>query len=549
MQNNIFKKIFNTVLLSAFFIFIGNAQAPPTGLLNNPYQAVYQHLYYLQPDTYQPDKAAEALIAAGDSMERVERAIQLKQILDGMGLFVRMERIPLESNWQDSTSGRDQYVLFPYELPDVFVTLNDGKWEYSLTTWEAIPRLHREVYPFGADRLINAFGKYGGQKFLGLYVWQWLSSGGLILALFLFYWLLFWALLPLIKRIFKRIDLYQPGQSSPLKSMDRYLTLWLVAQLAIMLIPVLFLPPTLNEWLIHGLRIASWILLLFTFLRLLDLIFLFLRGRAALTETTTDEQILPILRKMAQIVVVIMVLIPILRLMEVNLTALIAGLSIGGLALALAAQDTVKNLISTALIFVDHPYQLGDYIIAAGVEGTVVEIGFRSTRIMMIDSSIITIPNNNIINNEITNLGVREFRLIQFMVGVIYSTPPEKIMAFIEGLRKMSSAHPLTQDDRTFVYLNELNSSSIDIRFRAAISADDLRTEYIIREELVLGIIELAHALDISFAFPSQSVYLETTPEKGEAVRPLPADWQERSEKEVQRMLKIWSEKEPPQVD
>lgn len=548
MQNIILRKLFTTVLLLAFSYLIGNAQAPPTGLLNNPYQAVYQHLYYLQPDTYQPDKAAEALIAVGDSIERIERAIQLKQILDGMGLYVRLERLPLETSWQDSTSGRDRYILFPYELPDVFVTLNDGKWQYSLTTWEAIPRLHREVYPLGSDRLINAFGKRGSKVFLGLFVWQWLGIVGMIVSLFLFYWVIFWALLPLIKRIFRRIDFYQPGHASPLKSMDRYLTLWLMAQLAIKLIPILFLPATLNEWLIHGLRITSWVLLLFTFLRLLDLIFLFLKGRASLTETTTDEQILPILRKMAQIVVVIMVLIPILRLMEVNLTALIAGLSIGGLALALAAQDTVKNLISTAMIFVDHPYQLGDYIIAAGVEGTVVEIGFRSTRIMMIDSSIITIPNTNIINDEITNLGVREFRLIQFMVGVIYSTPPEKIMAFIEGLRKMSSAHPLTQDERTFVYLHELNSSSIDIRFRAAITADDLRIEYIIREELVLGIIELAHALDISFAFPSQSVYLETTPERREEVRPLPADWQERSDKEVQRMLKIWSEKEPPIV-
>ncbi|MBK7344509.1 MAG: mechanosensitive ion channel [Saprospiraceae bacterium] len=109
---------------------------------------------------------------------------------------------------------------------------------------------------------------------------------------------------------------------------------------------------------------------------------------------------MPILRKTAQIGLVIVILIPILRLLEVNLTALIAGLSIGGIALALAAQDTVKNLISSALIFFDKPYQIGDYIVAGGVEGTVVEIGFRSTRMMTIDSSIIAVPNSNMINDR-----------------------------------------------------------------------------------------------------------------------------------------------------
>ena len=195
--------------------------------------------------------------------------------------------------------------------------------------------------------------------------------------------------------------------------------------------------------------------------------------------------------------------------MNVNVTALIAGVSIGGLALALAAQDTVKNLIASALIFVDKPFQIGDYVIAGGQEGTIVEVGFRSTRIQQVDTSIITIPNGTIANMPITNLGVRQSRLFNIMIGVTYDTPPEKIEAYIGQLKELVLNHPRTKNEPFYVHLREMAGSSINIMFRCYIDTTAFPEELQIKEEIYLEIIRIAQQLGVNFAFPSQSIYIE----------------------------------------
>lgn len=492
------------------------AQEEPTGTLESPYQTIYHHLYWLQHNHYDPLRAAEALWPGGDSLQRVERAIQLKQIMDGRGLFVRMERLPRDPEYLDSITQIARYVPFPFDLPDIFLVKEEGKWRYSSSTWDLIPRVHREVFPLGADWLVDLFGQYAHQEFLGLDRWQWGGLLGLPVVLFLVFWSIYFLLLPLMRRLIRRFGFYKPDEMRALRHFDRYFSLWILSRLALVAIPLLQLPPGLNGWMLIGVRIAGWIMVLMLGLRFLELLFGYLTRMAESRGSGTDNQILPIVKKLSQFVLWVLVLVPVLRLLDVNLAALIAGLSIGGLALALAAQDTVKNLISTLLILADHPYRVGDYIKAAGVEGTVVEIGFRSTRMMTIDSSIITIPNSNMINDQIVNLGVRRFRLVHFMIGLMYATPPERIEAFIAGLREMALAHPDTLKDQVLIYLHELNASSIDIRFRVPVEVFDIRNDYSVREELVFGIIRMARVVGVQFAFPSQSVYLEQWPAGGQ---------------------------------
>lgn len=512
----------------------------PTGRLDNPYQVVLQHLYWLQKDTYRPPMSALVMPEGVDSTEAVKRSIQLKQILDGKGLYVHLDNIPRDTDYRDSVTGQTRYVLFPLELPVVYVEERDGSWRYSRETWEAIPQLHRSVYPFGSDRLITLFGKGSQETFMGIARWQWGGILGLVLGLFVLYWILYFLFIPLLRAIFKRIGFYNPEEFRTLQHFDRYFTLLILARLALTGIPALMLPAAINMWLLHGIRIAAWLMVLMMGLRFIDLAFGHLRRMADRTDTPTDNQLLPFLRRGAQAGLWILVLIPVLRLLDVNFTALIAGLSIGGLALALAAQDTVKNLISTLIIFIDHPYRLGNYIKAAGVEGTVVEIGLRSTRMMTIDSSIITIPNSNMINNEITNLGVRQFRLIHFMIGVTYDTDPGRMEAYIHALREMALAHPDTLDEHIMIYLSGLNASSIDIRFRTAILAPDIRTEYQIQEELVMAIIRHARMLGISFAFPSQSVYVEQWPAANGMEEDLPEDREAARRDMVEKLTREW---------
>ncbi len=521
---------------------------PPTGALESPYQAIYQHLYYLQAESYDPSKAAEALTTIGDTATMVELAIQLKQVLDGNGYFMYLEKIPRDPAWRDTLTRSSTYTPFPGENPLIFVAEQDSIWQYSAETVKAIPDMHRRLFPLGTDRLVNWFGQRSETSFLGIYSWQWIGLLLLPVFLFILYWLIYFLIFPIIRSLAHRYQVDDLTDQRSLRHADRYLTLWLLVKVSILAIPILQLPVRFNEWVLHGLRITSWIFVMMLGLRILDLIFVYLRKAAEKTESKTDDQLIPILRKTAQIALVFLILIPILRLLEVNLTALIAGLSIGGIALALAAQDTVKNLISSAMIFFDKPFQIGDYILAAGVEGTEVEIGFRSTRMMTIDSSIITVPNSNMINDQVVNLGLRQYRLIHFMIGVVYSTSAAQIKRFIDSLREMAHAHPDTRKDLIFIYLHELNNSSIDIRFRVPVVVPDFKNELIVREELVMGIIELAHEAGISFAFPSQSLYVESfpgqIPNPGAPVSDL-ASWTDKERAWLASLQERWTVNRP----
>lgn len=540
------------ILFSSGFL-IGQS-LPPTGNLESPYEAVYQHLYYLQPDHNDPAMASKSLASVADSMEMTRLAIQLKQILDGSGLFVYLDKIPREPDYRDTLTRSQTYTLFPTEEPSIFLSKRNGQWQYSPETVKLIPEIHQRIYPFGTDRLVNLFGQGAQRSFLGIQLWQWIGLALLPLALFLLYWLIYFLFFPIIRSLANRFQVNDLSEQRSLQHTDRYLTIWILIQVAVLAIPTLQLPARFNEWVLHGLRITSWIVIMLLGLRLLDLLFVYLRKAAEKTETKTDDQLIPILRKSFQVILVFLILIPILRLLEVNLTALIAGLSIGGIALALAAQDTVKNLISSALIFFDRPFQIGDYILAGGVEGTVVEIGFRSTRMMTIDSSIITVPNSNMINDQIVNLGLRQYRLVHFMIGVIYSTPADQIQRFIDALRDMAHQHPDTRKDLIFIYLHELNNSSIDIRFRVPVVVPDFKSELIVREELIMGIIRLAAEVGVSFAFPSQSLYVESFPGKlanPAAPAPDPAEWTNTERSFLQELSRQWtvSREQDPEND
>jgi MscS family membrane protein len=203
-----------------------------------------------------------------------------------------------------------------------------------------------------------------------------------------------------------------------------------------------------------------------------------------------------------------------LSVFDVNVTALVAGLSLGGLAVALAAQETLRNLLGSMMLYADKPFQIGDFVDVGGVTGTVVDIGFRSTRIRTPDTSIISVPNGNLMNETINNLGERELRRFSTTVGVAYHTPPDLIEAFIKGLREMAINHPHTSDHDYYIHLNNMGASSLDIMFIVYFKTNDWAVELSWKEEIIFSILRLAELLGVQIAFPSTSVYLETMPER-----------------------------------
>ena len=496
------------VFLATFFTFC-QALAQVEVTLETPYNTIYTHLYYLQSDSYQPDEAAKSIYGISDSLRARRIAIQLKQILDGKGLMVYPSLLPQDPDYVDSTSQNSIYILFPGDLPEVYVEKIDGRWYYSPNTIELVPGLHKTVYPFGSDRLLNILPRLGQNKLLGLAIWQYLAIAFLLLVAFLIYQILSRLLNPVVKRF------SQSRLNPDLVSIDlihtiaRLISVLVVVRLIHLFLPVLQLPVGAVRFLTIMLGAITVVLVVYLGLRILDVVMLYAGNITSKTESKLDEQLIPIIRRTLQIMIIIGGIVQILYLLEINVTALIAGISIGGLALALAAQDTVKNLIGSAMIFVDQPFQIGDYITGGGIAGTVVEVGFRTTRLRQVDSSILAVPNGTIANAAITNLGVREFRLFQTTLGVVYDTPPERIEDFVKELRNLIEAHPNTIKDNYYVYVSELGASAINIMFRCSLEINDYRMELALKEGLILSILKLAEEMEISFAFPSTSVYLE----------------------------------------
>ena len=258
-----------------------------------------------------------------------------------------------------------------------------------------------------------------------------------------------------------------------------------------------------------GLNILSTIIVLLIALQILKIGVRITTKITDKTESKMDDQLVPLLEKFARIVIIGLAVLQILSYAGVNITALLAGVSIGGLAVALAAQDTVKNLLGSAMIFMDRPFQVGDFVSGPDFSGTIVEVGFRSTRIKTVGSSIVSIPNGVVANATIDNFGVRSFRLYQTTLGLTYDTDAVKIEAFKAGLTKILQDEPVVHDQDIMIYFTEFAASSLNLYFKAPIRVASFDEELQVKERINIKILQLASELSVDFAFPSTSVYIE----------------------------------------
>ncbi|MEQ9366745.1 MAG: mechanosensitive ion channel family protein [Leptospirales bacterium] len=240
----------------------------------------------------------------------------------------------------------------------------------------------------------------------------------------------------------------------------------------------------------------------------------YLTDIAAKTESTLDDQLVPLLTRTLRIFIVIIGVLIVIQNMGVNVLSLLAGLGIGGLAFALAARDAVANFFGSLMILFDRPFQVGDWIRVGGSEGTVEEIGFRSTRIRTFYNSVISIPNSEVANEQIDNMGVRQFRRAVANLGVTYDTPPDTLEAFMEGIKNIIKANPSTRKDYFHVVFKEFGDSALVIMVYFFFKVPDWNNELVERQNIYLEILRLAKELKVEFAYPTQTLHVESFPEK-----------------------------------
>ncbi len=481
--------------------------------LSTPYHAVQTHLHFLQPDSYDEEKAAQAFMHPElDPEEAQEAAVKLKQVFDGRGYYIDVDAAPNEPAYTDTIHEEHRYTPTEH-LPEIYLSRRGDRWLYSLESIRQIERLHREVFPFGPDLLIDIFPRTGQYKFVGLYLWQHLGILLLILLSFLIHKLLTFLFNRLLYKGASKIG-YDQVIRPYLVPVAKPLSLFVVFVFILIVFPVLQLPVEVSRYFTFAFRALLPLFATIMFYKLVDVFSLYLEKLAGESGSSLDNHVIPIIRKVLRVFVIIVGGLFILQNLEVNITALLAGLSIGGLALALAAQDTLKNFFGSLMIFIDKPFKVGHWITSGDMDGTVEEIGFRSTRIRTFRNSLTYVPNGKLADASIDNHGLREFRRFFMHIAITYDTPPDLIEVFVEGLRKIVAEHPKTRKDFYLVEFNEMGDFSLKIIFYIFFAVPTWTEELRHRHEILIEIVRLAEKLGVRFAFPTSTLHMENFPGK-----------------------------------
>jgi MscS family membrane protein len=472
----------------------------------------------------------------------VERAIQLKEILDRIELpsfddipdreamvrssskkwrlpnteidIVLIENGPRAGDYLVSAETVDRLPEFydrvktlPYkpgpgrELSDAYRALSSDR---AATVYEAF-----SSSPIGLDRIVPTrwmlqLPDWARTRIAGVAAWQWLgfAFGLLVAALFIFG----------MHRLARRLTDGREDERGPR---------WpaLLTPLAVILVAAFLVPP-----LCAILRIGGSPLVLTAFIEtgalFLSAAWLSIIGASMLGETiaasehlnrrSLDSQLIRLGMRFVGIVVAIGFLIQGANELGFPAYSVLAGLGVGGLAVALAARDSLANLLGSILIMFEKPFRVGQVIRVSGSEGTVEDVGFRSTRIRTLDNSLISIPNNTVVNATVENLSLRVMRRQRFFVQITYDTPREKLEELAARIKQLITDHPLTNKTNIQVRFNDFAESSLNILVYFYLNVADYTAELQEREAILLQIMDLAKELGVEFAFPTRTLRVET---------------------------------------
>jgi MscS family membrane protein len=233
----------------------------------------------------------------------------------------------------------------------------------------------------------------------------------------------------------------------------------------------------------------------------------YILGRVAASHQGASA-LLRLLRRAADLLIIFAAVIAVLFQFGVDPTPALAGLGVGGIAVALAAQKTLENVIAGASLIFDKAVHVGDFLKMGDVQGTVEHIGLRSTRIRTLDRTLVSVPNGQIANVSLETFSARDKFWFHPAVGLVYETRPEQIREVVDGIRRMLLEHPLIDLPSVRVRFLRLGASSLDIDIFAYLQARDWNHFLEIQEQLLFGITEIVSRAGTSIAFPSQTMYL-----------------------------------------
>lgn len=484
--------------------------------LSTPYNTSLTFIYNLQQENFRPEIAAKTLhTALVPYSDAEDLAIKLKQIFDGRGLMIKIHELPHDPDYVDTVYNAQQKFFFDTrQLPKVFLEKVGNEWLFSRFTVEHIDEMHQETYPIGTAALLKILPRVGDNQFFGLQLWQLVGLFILILFLFSSHKLFTFLVDRGLYYVLRKIG-YGEVAEKYLLPVARLVSIYFIVILLSIYIRVLQLPIEIVSYMVIFLNATKPFIVTIIFYYLVDILSLYLEKLAMKTESTLDDQLVPLVRKTMKTFVVIIGSLFILKHgLQLDIVPFLTGLSIGGLAFALAAQDTIKNFFGSIMIFIDKPFQVGDWITSGDLDGTVEEVGFRSTRVRTFRNSLVYIPNGKLADATIDNHGLRKYRRFNSTITLTYDTPPELLDLYVKGLREVVTAHAHTRKDFYNIYFNNMSAYSLDIMFYVFFEVGTWQEELQCRHDLLIQTVKLANSIGVRFAFPTQTLNMETFPEK-----------------------------------
>jgi len=358
------------------------------------------------------------------------------------------------------------------------------------------------------------------KEFMGISMWQFISAFffillGLVLKKISDY-IFEKRIIPLFKKT--RIefdDLFFEALSKPLGFL--ILLGGIAGAAAILPLPT---EPDINGFIFGTLKILAAFDFLWFLFRLVDIAAKYLERLAEHTESKLDEQLVPLVNRALKVTIGAITFLWIIQLLGYNISSLLAGLGIGGLAVALALQDTLSNFFGSVFIFLDRPFMVGDWIKIGDVEGIVEDIGFRSTRIRTWFATLVAIPNKTVANATanatIDNWSKMPKRRVSQVIGVTYRTTAEQMQKAVDSIRDIVANDPAVDKDFIVVRFTEFGDSSLNILVYYFTKATAFAEHLEAKERINLAIMRKLQEQKLSIAFPTMSIYMENQDKKAD---------------------------------
>ncbi|MDA0712551.1 MAG: mechanosensitive ion channel family protein [bacterium] len=369
-------------------------------------------------------------------------------------------------------------------------------------------------------------------SFLDIWLWQWIFLGtSLILSCLLSWCITKLSLFLLLKIFVKRFPLLNKER---LKRVAAPMLLGFFLILFTGSIEYLNLDHEKHLFLATTIKIGFIFVLTWLTFRIIDVVSQRIATKLEIKNNVSIVTILPLARRVLKSSIFILALLTALQNLGFDVTALIAGLGVGGIAIALSAQKTLENLFGGAMLVLDQPVRVGDLCNFGDKTGTVEEIGLRSTKIRTMDETLISVPNSNLSQLQIENVTSRPRIRFNCMLELRYETSPDQLRFILIELRKLLYGHPSVDNDPARVRFVGFGTSSLNVEINCYILTKIFYDFTAIREDLLLTIMELIEKSGSGFAFPSQTTYLANdpglSPIKTKAAEKIVSDWRDKSE-------------------